>query len=119
MTVEQILKGLNCCPCSKGLCDECPIDQQIKENCECAQLLTQSALALIQEQQAEIERLTVCNATRLEAYAPSAESIRADAIIEFAEKAKRYYSNLIGNTFSALVAYNIDQMAQEMTRGLK
>lgn len=36
------------------------------------------------------------------------------AIKEFAERLKKYYSNLIGNTFSTLVAFHIDEISKEM-----
>ena len=39
---------------------------------------------------------------------------RADAITEFAERLKNYYSHIKGGTHACLAAYHIDQIAQEM-----
>ena len=38
-------------------------------------------------------------------------------INKFAERVKKYYSTLGGNTNSTLVAYHIDQIAEEMREG--
>ena len=45
------------------------------------------------------------------------KAIRAEAITEFAERLKKYYNHLKGNTSAALAAYHIDQIKEEMLRG--
>lgn len=42
------------------------------------------------------------------------DELIADAITEFAEMLKKYYSNLKGFTYASLAAYHIDQIAKEM-----
>ena len=42
------------------------------------------------------------------------DKVRADTVRAFAERLKKYYSNLIGNTFSTLVAFHIDEISKEM-----
>ena len=55
MSLVRVVKGLECCSKCLGCedCEECPYYQSIRCNVK----LTQDALALIDEQQAEIERL--------------------------------------------------------------
>ena len=45
------------------------------------------------------------------------EQVRADAITEFAERLKKYYSSFTGKTSTVLTAYHIDQIAKEMLGG--
>lgn len=55
---EQIVKALECCASSSlEDCDNCPIDKQKKDNCECGRYLAIQALALFREQAEEIDRL--------------------------------------------------------------
>lgn len=42
------------------------------------------------------------------------DEIRATAITEFADRLKKYYVNLKGNTSTILAAYHIDRIAEEM-----
>lgn len=42
------------------------------------------------------------------------DEIRAAAITEFADRLKKYYVNLKGNTPTILAAYHIDQIKEEM-----
>jgi chromosome segregation ATPase len=95
-------------------------------------------LSQLREKDAEIERLTAENEfhkseieemskDRLELHKAIArmkkydgqwkkdlETARAEAITEFAEKLKRFYSNLNGKTCGGSVEYHIDQIAKEM-----
>lgn len=42
------------------------------------------------------------------------KEIRASAVAEFAERLKGYYKRIKGNTYGALVAYHVEQVAREM-----
>lgn len=42
------------------------------------------------------------------------DEIRAAAITEFAERLRKYYVNLKGNTSTILAAYHIERIAEEM-----
>ena len=54
---EQIIKALECCASPEYLCEECPIDQNKKDDCICGQFLAKNALAIIKELTEENERL--------------------------------------------------------------
>lgn len=43
------------------------------------------------------------------------DEIRINAVVEFAERLKKYYNNLKGSTSTVLAAYHIDQISKEMT----
>jgi len=45
------------------------------------------------------------------------QTIRAEAITEFAERLKKYYTALKGRTSTAMVCYTIDELAEEFLRG--
>lgn len=47
------------------------------------------------------------------------EAVRADAIREFADRLKKYYTTLGDTTLSSMVAYHIEQIANEMIGGGK
>ena len=74
--------------------------------------------------EAEIERLKAkCEALKEESdinryncrqYEEAADTARADAITEFAERLKTFYRHLKGNTASGSVEYHIDQVLKEM-----
>ena len=82
------------------------------------------ALALLRDQSvelnkkdAEIERLT----TELQAMRSAAnslkmhyESARSEAITEFAERLKTFYSHLPGTTVGGAVMFHVDLIAKEM-----
>ena len=54
---EQILKSLECCASEEYICTQCPIDEKIKDDCECGKVVARNALALIKELTEENERL--------------------------------------------------------------
>ena len=89
LTDKEIIKALECCmvdELKKYTCDECPY-----KPCGCSYALCKDALDLINRQQAELERLTInMNAFGLgmKREKERADTIRAEAIKEFAEKLK-------------------------------
>ena len=119
MKSEDVKKGLECCENMENLmaCQECPYHRN-HETDGCVHKLIQNALALLHENDAEIERLRI----EISMYAHSVEKIaenyhrqgRAEAINEFAERLKKFYSNLKCKTVGGLVKYHIEQIAKEM-----
>ena len=57
MEREQIIKALECCASEEYVCAQCPIDEKIKDDCECGKLVVKNALSLIKELTEENERL--------------------------------------------------------------
>lgn len=119
---EQIIKALECCASSSlEDCDNCPIDKQKKDNCECGRYLAIQALALIRELTEEKERLKLdveeCGA-ELSRYTENivqmAKQDRADTVRKMQERlnAERgydyewHYNSWWGET--------IDQIAKEL-----
>ena len=49
----------------------------------------------------------------------SLESIRAEAITEFAERLKRFYNSLKGQSPTPAIVYHIDQIKNELIGGNK
>ena len=92
MSDEEIMKALECCGEPYNICAECPMPNNIKDDCRCNEQLANYALDIIKRQQAEIERLqnTINDildrqpilVERAEKYAKS------EAIKEFAERLK-------------------------------
>lgn len=56
MKYEEILQGLKCCVMS-GKCSECPYDGDESDDDKCCVRMTKDAIALIEGQRDEIERL--------------------------------------------------------------
>ena len=46
---DQIVKALECCASDEYICNQCPIDEKIKDDCECGKVVARNALALIKE----------------------------------------------------------------------
>lgn len=113
MTDNEIIKALK-------ECEEC----HYYNDCEKS---TRLALDLINRQKAEIERLTInMNAFGLgmKREKERADNARAEAVNEFAEEVKRYYSELCATERMAhrqykMVADYIDNLVKEFTEGSK
>ena len=56
---DQIIKALECCASEEYVCAQCPIDEKIKDDCECGKLVAKNALSLIKELTAENKLLNV------------------------------------------------------------
>lgn len=54
LNVEQIKKALECCASEEYICTQCPIDEKIKDDCECGKVVARNALALITSQEQRI-----------------------------------------------------------------
>lgn len=107
MTDKDVIKALECC--IKGNCfkDHCPLSGDIidMEIDKCTSKLSENALALINSQQAEVERLK--KETDLFADIGKMYSeIRAEAVKEFAEKL--IMNITINNTNDGYLDYAVD-----------
>lgn len=135
-TDEEIIRALKLCFALKGTsetCAKCPYHSFGKL---CKVERDKDALDLINRQRAEIERLhnillsftnevhTWSNKNGYDTTGLSLipilneaesvrETIKAEAVKEFAERLKTYYRNL-DRTSGALIEYHIDQIAKEM-----
>ena len=78
MTDSEIIKALECCCVSE--CDECPYDEQTA----CVEILKEGTLALINRQQAELERLKGI----AEVKQKNKRTLKSETIKEFAERLK-------------------------------
>ena len=47
MTDNEIIKALKCCASKENLCDECPVNKSLKDNCECGMYIASECLSLI------------------------------------------------------------------------
>ena len=57
MEREQIIKALECCASEECVCAQCPIDEKIKDDCECGKLVAKNALYLIKELTVELDAM--------------------------------------------------------------
>lgn len=57
MTDNEIIKALECCGKPYNICVECPMPNNIKDDCRCGEHLANYALDIINRQQAEIEKI--------------------------------------------------------------
>jgi hypothetical protein len=127
---EDVMRALErCLTLEYGVaCKGCPLSYNDERRIGCLETLMNSALALLREKDAEIERLTInMNAFGLTAknLAKEFEDYRADvqmeiadaraeAITEFAKRLKTFYSHLKGKTVGGSVEYHIDKIVKEM-----
>lgn len=123
MTDERIVRALECCVEGDTFCYGCGEDCPFMDVDMCTVILRRETLALIKRQQAEIERLkqtpkcvfsydgetleycveSPCSAEK------TIETIRAEAVRDFAEKLKDIYTLHDG------LQMTIDNLVKEMT----
>lgn len=121
LNLKQVKKALECWasgnPC-EGSC--CPLFEISPDTCD--RWIGRNALALIneltEENQKYKDQLCLLNA-RIYELQLELETAKDQVINKFAERVKKYYSTLGGNTNSTLVAYHIDQIAEEMREGIE
>lgn len=109
-TDEEIIRALECCYTNDSNdCYKCPYTNECTVEMFCDKKLTKDALGLINRQKAELEDLRqIVFMDRSEAI----KNIKAEAVKEFAENIKAYYSN-IDKTVGVLINYTIDQKLKE------
>ena len=132
---DQIIKALECWasgnPC-EGSC--CPLFEISPDTCD--RWIGRNAIALVkaqaedytaldeqyrmlyEENERRKDKLCQLNA-RIYELQLELETAKGQVINKFAERVKKYYSTLSGNTNSNLVAYHIDQIAKEMVEGIE
>lgn len=121
MTKEEICKVLECCSSPEYRCNECPIDQKKKDDCECGTFGMGEALALIKELTEENKKLTInMNAYGLTAKRLSEENerLRADTVREMQKRLTNLFSNDENLEYievdAEYINEQIDQIANEM-----
>ena len=107
MTDNDIIKALEYCS-KRGGCIDCPIHV---ECCADNYLVERKALAIINRQKAEI----ACLKNKQQATEQATEQVRAEAIKEFAERAKiEYFTEFFcGQKFDLIHGW-IDDLVKEM-----
>jgi hypothetical protein len=86
MTDKEIIKAVECC--GRESCCGCPY----RGNCHQGNPMIRDALALINRQQAEIERLNNNISAMAITMRTSAKATQAEAVKEFAERLKEHYN---------------------------
>lgn len=56
---EQIVTVLKCCASPKQVCGDCPMPQDVKDDCRCMEVISRNTLALIRELTEENNKLTI------------------------------------------------------------
>jgi hypothetical protein len=135
---EQIIKALECCASEKYICEQCPIEQKIKDDCECGEVVARNALALIKELTEENERLRAEKeaenkelfhrwkkiadetADRYEGlYQDAKKSLVASTVRNMQERLRARRVSYGNITFKVVPIDDIDQIAKEMVEGEK
>ena len=96
MTDNEIIKALECCGKPYNICVECPMPNNIKDDCRCNEQLAKYALDIINRRQAEIEQWKEeankyqnlwCTAV------DDIEKVKAKVVKDFAERLKENISD--------------------------
>ena len=140
---EQIIKALECCASEEYICTQCPIDEKIKDDCECGKVVARNVLSLVKELTEENERLRA-EANKLDALCDELgvdidvklkhiyeledklkaekadvmyfkDQIRADTVKKMQERLNK--ECLIDRGYEVLLEGTIDQIAKEMLEG--
>lgn len=127
MSDEEIIKALKCCGEPYNICAECPMPNNIKDDCRCGEHLANYALDLITRKQTEIEQLKFeiakllpegCPyATQVEVSNKLEAQIKSEAVKEFAERLKEKKFELDDqneDVFYAVEMTDIDNLVKEM-----
>ena len=101
MEHKDIIKALECCASEEYICTQCPIDEKIKDDCECGKVVARNALALIKELTEENERLRAI---------PKQMKERFIAEIEQTPNANEHFIKAWKS--------KIDQIAKDMSEGV-
>ena len=128
---EQIIKAWECCGSTTYRCDECPIEQQKKDDCICGGYLAQCALALYRKLTEENERLRVVadmsDATLTDALRIVSEfcdkrimRAKADTVRRMQERLKlKMDTHTLDERFARIFKADVDQIAKEILEETK
>lgn len=141
LNIEQIIKAFECCTSEKYICEQCPIDEKIKDDCECGKVVARNALSLIKELTEDNEwsaKLIFEADKKIAKLTEENERLRAEndelcdniACLEIdKENAERRTVRKMqteiearcrkGGIYPAFVKSTIDQIAKEMLEGEK
>lgn len=108
-TDEEVIKGLECLMGEHIVCKECAYSK-INGGFSCKKKSATNALDLINRQREEIEE----KSKKLREVLPIVAELKAEAVKEFAERLKKYYASLGGETAAEGVEYHVDQIAREV-----
>ena len=124
MTDTEIIKALECCSIRNHCASSCPYDDEDDTCVECTSKLTKDALALINRQKAEIERLRNTVKTdfltvteKLKLSQSEIRDIRTEAIKEFAERLKEHTEDVGFSSYTERWEFGdwIDSLVEEIT----
>lgn len=113
---EDVMRALECWANGKPCQEECSILDH-EEGASCLKLTARSALALLREKDAEIERLRGHLTQLKDRYDICKQNVtiaRAEAITEFADRLKARNEKRDGLSFKVVSFDTIDQIAKEM-----
>jgi hypothetical protein len=116
---EDVMRALECCASPTQICKECPMPQEVKDDCRCMETISRNTLALLREKDAEIERLNGAlkaeerhNELTMECAKKALANARSEAITEFS---KELTSELIkGGIYPVFVKGAIDRTAKKL-----
>ncbi len=144
---DQIVKALECCASDEYICNQCPIDEKIKDDCECGKVVARNALTIIKElteenaklarscteltRKLEIANLDIeCKERICESYALQygttadkevwLKKERADTVRKMQERLKAETITIqdhTGKLGSVVLVDTIDQIANELLEG--
>lgn len=118
-TDDEVIKALECCVCGCCIAKGCPLfDENDDDDIgKCTSELSKNALALINRQKAEIERLNGCVKTEEEVRPIAKAVIDAGVAIAKAEAYKEFAERLKFRVYNRYFSILIDNLAKEMTEG--
>ena len=108
---EQIVKALECCASPKQMCKDCPMPEEIKDDCRCMEILSRNAVALIRELTEENERLERENA-RYEAE----NNAEFNKWLKLEEATKRHHKELFQEAKIAVRDNTVRKMQERLKK---
>lgn len=134
MNDAEIIKALECCRNGDGVCEDCPSNNKRKNGKDCIDGIIREALALINRQQTEIEKLKkdvididnfardlckerILNGNKIATFEDLQSYIskqKSEAVREFAEKLKQKFNGLEYNANTTRKTLAVDVVERQM-----
>ena len=90
---EQIIKALECCASRKQACRDCPVPQDVKDDCKCMEFISRNVLALICELTESLDRVQKqCGEIIVECDERDAERLKQ--VAKLTEECKKWQERL-------------------------